>query len=109
MGLGEAKNDKRERNQALTPHTSDLKYKFQLTCVPNVLKKVEDLEIKEMSIEEKYDKLYDQYVMTDVIAQAFIKEMGLTEKYIFSLKKSSGFLQVISVSESLILELLGSG
>jgi len=38
---------------------------------------VRDLEIKEMSLEEKYDKLYDQYIITDVIAMAFIKEMGL--------------------------------
>ena len=39
------------------------------------------MEIKEMSLEEKYDKLYDQYVMTDVIAMAFIKEKGLTDEY----------------------------
>ena len=39
-----------------------------------------DLEIKEMSLEEKYDKLYDQYILTDVIAMAFIKENGLTDK-----------------------------
>lgn len=46
-----------------------------------------DLEIKEMSFEEKYDKLYDQYVMTDVIAWAFVKEMGLTDKYLdYSMK-----------------------
>jgi len=48
---------------------------------------VRDLEIKEMSLEEKYDKLYDQYVMTDVIAWAFVKEMGLTDKYLdYSMK-----------------------
>ena len=38
---------------------------------------VRDLEIEEMSLEEKYDKLYDQYIITDGIAMAFIKEMGL--------------------------------
>jgi len=42
---------------------------------------VRDLEIKEMSLEEKYDKLYDQYVITDVIAMAFIEEKGLTDEY----------------------------
>jgi hypothetical protein len=43
---------------------------------------VNDLETKEMSFEEKYDKLYDQYIMTDVISMAFIKEMGLADKYL---------------------------
>jgi hypothetical protein len=43
---------------------------------------VTGLEIKEMSLEEKYDKLYDQYVLTDVMAWAFVKEMGLTDKYL---------------------------
>ena len=56
------------------------------------------METKEMSFEEKYDKLYDQYIMTDVIAWAFVKEMGLTDKYLdYSLKVykkmvPSGFL-----------------
>ncbi len=40
------------------------------------------MEIKEMSLEEKYDKLYDQYIMTDVIAMAFIKENGLADEYL---------------------------
>ena len=40
-----------------------------------------DLEVEEMSMEEKYDKLYDNYVLTDAIALAFIKEMGLIEKF----------------------------
>lgn len=35
-----------------------------------------------MPIEEKYDKLYDQYVLTDVIAAAFIKENGLEDEYL---------------------------
>ena len=39
-------------------------------------------KIKEMPVEEKYDKLYDQYILTDVIAWAFVKEMGLTDKYL---------------------------
>ena len=43
---------------------------------------VRDLEIKEMSLEEKYDKLYDSYILTDVIAMAFIKENGLTDEYL---------------------------
>ncbi len=47
-----------------------------------------DLETKEMSFEEKYDKLYDQYVLTDVIAWAFAKEMGLTDKYLDYLMKT---------------------
>ena len=40
------------------------------------------MEIKEMSLEEKYDKLYDQYILTDVIAWAFAKEIGVTDKYL---------------------------
>ncbi len=45
------------------------------------------MEIEEMSFEEKYDKLYDQYILTDVIAWAFVKEMGLTDKYLdYSMK-----------------------
>jgi hypothetical protein len=43
---------------------------------------VSDLEIKEMSLEEKYDKLYDSYILTDVIAMAFIMENGLTDEYL---------------------------
>ena len=55
--------------------------------VHGIWKEVRDLEIKELSLEEKYDKLYDQYVMTDVIAWAFVKEMGLTDKYLdYSMK-----------------------
>jgi len=50
--------------------------------VHGIWKEVRDLEIKEMSLEEKYDKLYDQYILTDVIAMAFIKENGLTDKYL---------------------------
>jgi hypothetical protein len=43
--------------------------------MPNeFMKEMRDLEIKEMSLEEKYDKLYDQYVLTDVTAIAFVKE-----------------------------------
>ena len=40
------------------------------------------MEIKELSLKEKYDKLYDQYIITDVIAMAFIKENGLTDEYL---------------------------
>ncbi len=43
---------------------------------------VRDLEIKEMVLEEKYDKLYDSYILTYVIAMAFIMENGLTEEYL---------------------------
>jgi hypothetical protein len=49
--------------------------------VGNFQNDIEDLEVKEMSMEEKYDKLYDQFVVTDVIALDFIKEMGLTDKF----------------------------
>jgi hypothetical protein len=37
--------------------------------------------MKEMAIEEKYDKLYDQLILLDVTTMAFLKEMGLSEKY----------------------------
>lgn len=43
---------------------------------------VRDLEIKEMPLEEKYDKLYDSYILADVIAMAFIMENGLTDEYL---------------------------
>jgi hypothetical protein len=36
--------------------------------------------MKDMVIEEKYDKLYDQLVLLDVTTMAFLKEMGLSEK-----------------------------
>ena len=46
-----------------------------------------------MSLEEKYDKLYDQYVLTDVIAIAFVKEKGLTDEYLeYSMKAAKKML-----------------
>ena len=39
-------------------------------------------KITEMPLEEKYDKFYDQYVLTDIIAWSFVKEIGLTDKYL---------------------------
>ena len=35
-----------------------------------------------MSLEEKYDKLYDQYALMDVTSMAFAKEMGLIDKFL---------------------------
>ena len=52
-----------------------------------IMKGMKDLKIKEMSLEEKYDKLYEQYVLTDAIAIAFVKEKGLTDEYLkYSMK-----------------------
>jgi hypothetical protein len=45
------------------------------------LKEVRTLEIKDISFEEKYDKLYDQLVLTDVTVMTFVKERGLTDQY----------------------------
>jgi hypothetical protein len=48
---------------------------------------VRDLDIKDISLEEKYDKLYDQYILTDVIVMTFLKEKGLEEQYMdYSMK-----------------------
>jgi len=39
------------------------------------------MEFKEISIEEKYEKLLDQYVLEEAINFTFIKEKGLQEEY----------------------------
>jgi len=68
------------------------------------------LETKEMSFEEKYDKLYDQYVLTDVIAWAFAKEMGLTDKYLdYSMKVYKKMMPSIMGSAFKLIKLLAPG
>jgi hypothetical protein len=42
---------------------------------------VRDLEIEEMPLGEKYDKLYDQYILSDVVVMAFVKEKELTNEF----------------------------
>ena len=39
------------------------------------------MEFKEISIEEKYEKLLDQYVLEEAINFTFIKQKGLFEEY----------------------------
>ena len=39
------------------------------------------MEIKEMPLEEKYDKILDEYILSDVINYAFHKELGVVNKY----------------------------
>lgn len=39
------------------------------------------MEIKEMPLEEKYDKLYDQYLLTEAMNYALHKELGVLDKY----------------------------
>ena len=68
------------------------------------------METKEMSFEEKYDKLYDQYVLTDVIAWAFAKEMGLTDKYLdYSMKVYKKMMPSIMGSAFKLIKLLAPG
>lgn len=38
-------------------------------------------KIKEMSLEEKYDKLFDSYVLTEAMYYAFLEELGVLDKY----------------------------
>ena len=73
-------------------------------------KEVRDVETKEMPIEEKYDKLYDQYVLTDVIAMAFVKEMGLTDQYIeFSFKVMKKMMPSLMGSAFKFMKMLAPG
>jgi hypothetical protein len=39
------------------------------------------LEIEDLSLEEKYDKLYDSLILTDVMVMTFVEEKGLTDQY----------------------------
>ena len=39
-------------------------------------------KIKEMPLEERYDKLFDQYVLTEAMNYALHKELGVVDKYI---------------------------
>jgi len=71
---------------------------------------VRDLETKEMSFEEKYDKLYDQYILTDVVAWAFVKEMGLTDKYLdYSMKVFKKIMPSLMGSAFKFIKMLAPG
>jgi len=68
------------------------------------------LETKEMSFEEKYNKLYDQYVLTDVIAWAFAKEMGLKDKYLdYSMKVYKKMMPSLMSSAFKLIKMLAPG
>jgi len=41
----------------------------------NICKEVRDLETKEMPLEEKYDKLLDQYLQTELMNYALHKQL----------------------------------
>ena len=79
--------------------------------MPNeIMKEMRDLEIKEMSLEEKYDKLYDQYVLTDVIAIAFVKEKGLTDEYLeYSMKAAKKMMPSVLGYAFKVIKRLSSG
>jgi hypothetical protein len=63
-----------------------------------------------MSLEEKYDKLYDQYIMTDVMAWAFVKEMGLTDKYLdFQMKVYKKLMPSLFGSAFKLIKMLAPG
>ncbi len=68
------------------------------------------MEIKEMSFEEKYDKLYDQYILTDVMAWAFVKEKGLTDEYInYSMKIYKKMMPSLMGSAFKLIKMLAPG
>ncbi|MFQ6065382.1 MAG: hypothetical protein ACE5L6_07900 [Candidatus Bathyarchaeia archaeon] len=68
------------------------------------------MEIEEMSFEEKYDKLYDQFVLTDVVAWAFVKEMGLTDKYLdYSMKVYKKMMPSLMGSAFKLIKMLAPG
>ena len=67
-------------------------------------------KIEEMPVEEKYDKIYDQYILTDVIAMAFVKEMGLTDKYLeYSLKVYKKMMPSLMGSAFKFIKMLAPG
>jgi len=69
-----------------------------------------DLEIKELPLEEKYKKLYDQNIISDVITRGFIKEMGLTDKYLdYSWKAYKKMLPVVMGPVFKFLKMLAPG
>ena len=68
------------------------------------------MEIKERSFEEKYDKLYDQYILTDVTAWAFVKEMGLTDKYLdYQMKIAKKMMPTLMGSAFKLIKMLSPG
>jgi hypothetical protein len=44
-----------------------------------IWEEVRDLAIKEMPLEEKYDKLYNDFLLTTAMYYAYLKEMGVDE------------------------------
>jgi hypothetical protein len=69
-----------------------------------------DLEIKEMPLEEKYKRLYDQSIISDVITFAFIKEMGITDEYMdYSMKAFKKMLPVVMGSVFKFLKMIVPG
>ena len=79
--------------------------------MPNkIMNEMRDLEIKEMSLKEKYDKLYDQYVLTDVTTIAFVKEKGLTDEYLeYSMKAAKKMLPSVLGYAFKVIKKLSSG
>jgi len=68
------------------------------------------LETTEMSLEEKYDKLYDQYILTDVIAIAFVKEKGLIDEYFgYSMKVYKKMMPSLLGSAFKLIKMLAPG
>ena len=68
------------------------------------------METKEMSLEEKYNKLYDQYILTDVIAMAFVKEKGLIDEYLgYSMKVYKKMMPSLLGSAFKLIKMLAPG
>jgi hypothetical protein len=79
-------------------------------CKDTERKEVRHLEIKDLSFEEKYNKLYDQYVLTDVTVMTFVKEMGLTEQYMeYSMKVMRKMLPSLLGSAFKFIQILAPG
>lgn len=66
--------------------------------------------MNEMTIEEKYDKLYDQLILLDVTTMAYLKEMGLSEKYMeYSMKVMKKVMPSLMGSAFKLIKTLAPG
>src|SRR3972149_8796430 len=80
------------------------------TKTGDIRKKVNDLKIKEMSLKEKYDKLYDSLIFKHAVTYAFNKEHGTLDNYLdFSVEHAQKMMDPMlksmkTVATSKILE-----
>ena len=66
--------------------------------------------MKDISLEEKYDKLYEQIILTDTILMTFLYEKGLAEEYMeYSMKVMKKVLPSFMSSAFKLLKTLAPG